>query len=73
MIERKLSMTLTLGSLQYDHRQSRARLSALQKKLTDKSLSPSQKKALMKALPLQKKVLEGRKKLVRLKQQAERL
>ena len=39
-------MTLTLGSLQQKERQSRKRLSALQKKLQDPSLSPQQKKVL---------------------------
>ena len=49
-------------------RLARERLVALQKKLTDKSLSPEQKKALLKALPLQKEVLDGRNRLVRLRQ-----
>ncbi len=61
-------MTLTLDSLQQKAKRSRERLSALQKKLTDKSLSPEQKKALLKALPLQKEVLDGRNRLVRLRQ-----
>ena len=61
-------MTLTLDSLKHDARLARERLVALQKKLTDKSLSPEQKKALLKALPLQKEVLDGRRRLVRLRQ-----
>ena len=67
-------MTLTLGSLQQKERQSRKRLSALQKKLQDPSLSPQQKKVLRwELIPLQKSALEHGKKAVRLKQQAERL
>ncbi len=62
-------MTLTLDSLQQKAKRSRERLSALQKKLADPSLSPSQKKALLKMLPLLKEVLDGRRKLVRLRQE----
>jgi hypothetical protein len=61
-------MTLTLGSLKHDARLARERLSAVQKKMTDPSLNPKQKKALLKMLPLLKEVLDGRRRLVRLRQ-----
>lgn len=61
-------MTLTLGSLKHRASRSRERLSALQKKLTDPSLNPSQKKALREMLPLQKKALDHARTAVRLRQ-----
>jgi hypothetical protein len=61
-------MTLTLGSLQQKAKRSRERLSALQNKLTDPSLSPSQRQALEEAIPHSKKALGHAENALRLRQ-----
>ena len=61
-------MTLTLDSLQQKAKRSRERLSALQKKLADPSLSPSQRQALREALPHQERALGHAENALRLRQ-----
>ncbi len=66
-------MAHTLADFHAAERLSRARLAAIRGKMMDQSLTPRQRAALRRMLPLQTKAVEGRRRLVWFAQRAETL